>query len=364
MIMVRNELSGRGKKAVALIITILILIVLGTISIVILTRGVSESNFTRRFAVSTKAFWLAEAGVNWALKELGNNFNSSGTSSPVSLGGGTYSVSIAAQDANTRKVTAEGSMPVRGGFVKRRIEALVKKKIPANFYDQPVYSAGDVDFNGSSYTVASMDSNSSNIAVIYAGNFSVEHPENIIGRTVDDPSISPLAHFDFQELYDISSSQGNVYDADRLKDVQQGRDSFPSSFWYSAPTDPSDPSTGTPNIVYVTSDLQLNGNIGIIGGFFVVVGDVITNPDASDDTTINGNGVINGVIYTLGEFDVNGGGGNLNVNGGVWAGDKVRLNGNAAIEYNREYMEALQDLNINPGVYIYSWKDLSKPYKL
>jgi hypothetical protein len=141
-------------------------------------------------------------------------------------------------------------------------------------------------------------------------------------------------------------------------------DSFPDSFWYSEPTDPNDPTTGTPNVVYVESDLELNGNVGTIGGFFVVAGDVITNPDDTSDATINGNGEIDGVVYTLGEFRINGGGGGLNVNGGVWAGEEARLNGNAHIAYTEDYMAALEALDINVEVQITSWRDTQNPYKI
>ena len=54
----------------------------------------------------------------------------------------------------------------------------------------------------------------------------------------------------------------------------------------------------------------------------MVVGDVLTNPDAAEEASVNGVGTIEGVIYTRGDFDVNGGAGNLNVNGGVWSGKK------------------------------------------
>ena len=43
-------------------------------------------------------------------------------------------------------------------------------------------------------------------------------------------------------------------------------------------------------------------------GFIYPLGEIV------DDTVINGNGTIDGVVYTLGEFRINSGGGNLNVN--------------------------------------------------
>lgn len=94
-----------------------------------------------------------------------------------------------------------------------------------------------------------------------------------------------------------------------------------------------------------------------------MVGDVITDPDDVEDATISGNGTIDGAIYTRGEFRINGGGGaDLNVNGGIWAGDQVRLNGNAKVAYNAEYMEAIKTLVGEGTPQICSWEDKKLPY--
>jgi cytoskeletal protein CcmA (bactofilin family) len=233
----------------------------------------------------------------------------------------------------------------------------MSRSIPPNFYDNAIFSAGDLDINGDAYTVSGN--------VRYAGDFDVEHPGNITdGTTTQDNTITPLARLDFEQLYTISQAQGNVYDAGRLKEVQKDNDQFPASFWYSAPTDPNDPTTGVPNVVYITTDLQVNGNIGQIGGIFVVVGDVITDPDDTQDTTLNGNGTIDGLVYTRGEFRINGGATGLNVNGGIWAGEEARLNGSADVTYNADYMTAMQALDISGSVQISSWREGQNPYYL
>lgn len=344
----------RLRKAIALILSFLVIIVLTALTIVIFTRSISENNLTRRYTESTNAFWLAEAGINKALDELRNNYSLTGTNLwPTPLNQGGYSVDIVTEGQN-RKVTSHGFIPFSSSRIERLIEATMTKYIPPNFYDNSLYCAASIDLNGSSYSVTG--------DVRYAG--TLDNPGNITGTATQDSTISPLALLDFQQLYTISQSQGNVFDDDRLQDVQRGWDSFPASFWYSAPTDPSDPSTGVPNIVYVTTDLQLNGNIGTIGGFFVVAGDVITNPLNTSNTSLNGSGQIEGAIYTRGQFNVNGGGNNLNVNGGIWAGQEITLNGSVGISYNSQYMAALGSLNINADVQIISWKDLNPPYTL
>lgn len=353
-----------NKKGIALILVFSIITVLLILGSVILYRSISERNIARRYLESTQAFWLAEAGVNKAVKELRSNYNITSISQ-TALGTGGYQVAIFPNDATRRTVTSTGYIPSSGpARVTRVIQAMVKQQIPSGFYDYAVYSAGEVDFNGNSYSVANNQPVPDNQAVLYADEFDVSHPENITGTTTQDASISPLALLNFQQLYNISQSQGNVYNTTRLNNVKKGTDSFPGDFWNVAPTDPNDPTTGTPNVVYVLSDLELNGSVGTIGGFYVVVGDVITNPSATYDASINGNGQINGAIYTRGEFEVNGGGGGLNVNGGVWAGQEIELNGNAHITYNWDYMEAISGLGINADVQLVGWEDTQNPYPL
>ena len=339
------------KKSYSLLLVIVIIVVLLILSGASLFQSISEKNLTQRYKDSIQAFWIAEAGINKALKELRDNFNWTGEEGED----GSYEIIVNVIDSKSREVLSSGYIPSKTNYrIKRTIKAIMSKFIPPGFYDYTVYCAGNVDINGNSFSIVNNQPPPENEALIYSGEYQVEHPENITGQIEQDESISPLARLDFQQLYNIASSQGNIYDETRLQEVKNGEDSFPSSFWYSE---------GVPNVVYVTTDLELNGNIGTLGGFFVVVGDIITDPDESDDIVINGNGQIDGVIYTRGQFRINGGGGGLNVDGGVWA-QEVRINGNAHLAYNQTYMSAIEDLGIDASVQITAWRDLDNPYQL
>jgi len=354
-----------NKRGIALILSFIVIIIVCILGASIVTRSISESRIAQRYAESTEAFWLAEAGINHALDELRNNYYlSSIAATPLGPQGG-YQVTIT-QNGNQRIVNSSGYIPFSGtALVTRTIQAVMSKSIPPNFYDNAIYSAGDVILNGSTYAVTGN--------IIYAEN--INDTNNVTGDVTQDPSISPLARLDFQQLETLSTEQENLYEQQGhdLVNVSSGLTSFPNTFWFSRADDSIDnDGDGTtdeedewvPNIIYIRGDLQVNGNIGTIGGFFIVAGDVINTPDVSQDAIINGNGQIDGVIYTRGEFRVNGGGGNLNVNGGVWAGEQARLNGNAMVTYNGDYMAAIQALNIDASVQIISWRDTQNPYQL
>ncbi len=375
------------KKGIALLLGFIVIMILAILGSAIISRGVNENIIAKRYAESTQAFWLAEAGVNRALRELKVVDFSYLGSLTGSADNGSYSVTVEnGIDSEHKKVTARGFIPSTGTpRAERIIEAIIYSGIPANFFDNAVYSAGTVDFNGAAFIVRNDTPETNpcsdpfnpppcNDTVLYAGDFEVQKPEYIIGApSVQDESISPLALLNYEQLRALSASQQNVYIKSGTKIINEatGLEGFPTDFWYNDGVD-NDGDTiideaddgGPPNVVYVETDLTLKGGIGTIGGFYVVVGDVITNPSGTYDATINGNGQIDGVIYTRGTFSINGGGGGLNVLGGVWAGEEVELNGNANITYKKEYMNAINSLDIEPAPQITSWRETQGPYRL
>ncbi len=356
------SLLNRNKRGSVLIMVYMVLGVLLVLSSVFFTRIVSDRKLFDIGRERQEAFYLAEAAVDRGIVELKNDwsgYNGTGilSSDAIPLGRGKYKIDVSSgATTSQRKILAGGYIllqppstapngPVTASACNadancragRVIEAIVTKEKPSNFsYDKAIYSAGDIDLNGEAYSVGG--------DVIYAGSLSGS-TGGITGSVTQDPTISPLAQFDFAGLRVKAETQGNLYTADDI----EAKVPYPTDFWYSAPTDPSiqpgPPESGydgVPNIVYVEGDMTLNGNIGTVGGFFIVVGDVLTDPDDTSDMTINGNGEIDGSIYTTGNFRVNGGGAGLNVNGGVWAGLEVRLNGNATVAYNPYYMNAIK----------------------
>ncbi|MBI5873878.1 MAG: hypothetical protein HZB36_07030 [Candidatus Omnitrophica bacterium] len=340
----------RGSILIAAYIVLLSLLIFGGI---FFARSISDRKLFDINRERQEAFYLAESAVDRGIEELRANSSYAGTSSPVAFGRGEYEIVVTTLSSSRKMIMAYGYVPNKTQKrAQRTIEVITKAETPPDFFDYAIYSANDVDFNGNSYDVTG--------DVIYAD--TIDNEGRVVGTVTPDPTISPLAQFDFAAMREIAVAQGNLYDSSRLDDVQTGSDSFPGDFWYSDPTDPSDPTTGIPNVVYVEGDMVLNGNIGIIGGFFLVVGDVLTDPDATYDTTINGIGEIAGCIYTTGDFRINGGGGGLNVDGGVWAGNEARLNGNANIAYNQDYMYSIKAMvesqSLGSVVQLFSWREI------
>ena len=335
-----------SERGFMLITVYLILAVLMTLVGALVAHAMAEAWNTQRSQASMRALYLAEAGIDRTLGQLRLDYDWQSGYSSVSLGNGNYSVSVQ-PIGDRRRLTAQGTATFAQGTAVRSVEAIIQQKIPTGFYDNIIWAAKELDLRGNSFQITGDVRHADTSPT---GNFG-----KINGTVTYDPAANPLPRLSFQQLYNIAASQGNVYNSARLNG---GPGVFPTSFWYSPPTDPNDPTTGIPNVNYVTTDLILNGNIGTIGGFFVVVGNVLTDPSAVEDTTINGNGQIAGAIYTTGDFRINGGGNGFNINGGVWAGDEARVNGNATLAYNFTYMNAIKALNINADVQVVSWQDL------
>ena len=309
--------------------------------------ALSDLRASQRLQASMQALYLAESGIDQAIVQLRQNYLWTAGFANVPVGAsGTTSVQVTVTPGDRRTLTAQGNSTWLASPVQRILEVVVQKAIPPGFFDNVMWASQNLDLNGNSYSVTG---NVNHGDTTPPGNTS-----GIQGTITYSPSANPLPRLSFQQLYQIAQSQGNVYDAARLSG---GPGVFPTSFWRTPPTDPSNPATGVPNVNYITTDLVLNGNIGTIGGFFVVVGNVLTDPNASEDTTINGNGQIAGAIYTTGDFRINGGGGGLNVDGGVWGGQEIRLNGHATLMYNASYMDAIEAMGVNADVQVVSWRD-------
>jgi hypothetical protein len=350
-----------NKRGTALIVTFMVIVVLTTFSLVIFVRSMSERSIAQRYIESTQAFWLAEAGVSQALDELRTNPNLSVGDNLLSpaptLGLGRYNFDLldksGSSGVQTYTVRARGCIPAdcncvpppNNCRVTRIVQAVMNQyqNIPPGFYDNAIYSAGNV----------SIGSNCIVNGNVFSGG-TVTGPVNGDPPTQNDPTLhnSGLPALTFAELRQKSIDQG-WYDPDT------GTTTYPTSFYNVAPTPPDDP--GIPNVVFVNGNFTLVGGGQVVKGFIVVGGDMIYNAE------IGGNATVDGCIYTRGNIVLSGGGGpsRINVNGGVWAGGTVTMTGNEQIDFNQTYMNAIRDgLDPNTDVQIRDWRDAQNPYTL
>lgn len=331
-----------NQRGAALIMVFIIITVLAVFGGIVISRSISENRLTENYKESLQAFWLAEAGVNRALSELRTNYDLTGTNLFLTaLGQGQYNFDIATSGPTSqdRTVTSRGCIPsgcacsVSACRVIRTIEAVINKvaDVPPNFYDKVIYAAGNIS-----------DGDTISGDIIHAGTYSPARTLN--GTDTQDSSISPLALLDFAQLRAISQAQGNYHDAAHLSGP------FPASFWYNQ-------AAGIPNVVFLEGNFDIAGNI-TVGGFIVVGGEV------SYDATLRGTSIIDGCIYTRGNFTIKGGGNALNVSGVIWSGGSTNLGGNGKVKYNENYAAAIKNLGINTDAQITSWRDTQPLYNL
>ena len=347
-----------NKKGSVLIFVYVVIFILLSLSASVITHSILERKAFEITKQRAEAFYVAEAGMDSALAALKTSSSYSGTGgTPVSVYRdstviGQYETTVVDVGSSMRNIVVASYVPqktVSSGVLRQTCKAegvaKVSPGLPLNFYDNAIYSAGDVEFTGNSYDVTGN--------VLYAD--TISNAGRVVGTVTQDITISPLAQFDFQSMRAAAILQGNLYDAARLASGA----AFPTSFWNVAP-DPSIPIIGIPNVVYVEGDMTLSGTI-TAGGFFIVVGNVLTDPSVTTDTTITGNVTVNGCIYSTGEFELKGGGNALNVNGGIWAGDEVDVTGNAKVTYNQDYMDAVEQFvidNSSQTIQLLSWRQL------
>ncbi len=338
-----NAAKSRNDIVLALVLAFLALFVMGTA--LYLTLTTTDFRMTKRSTYASKAFFLAESGIHKKLYELrapGGYTGVEGMGPLCTELLGEYEVDVGPLDSVTkqREVRSIGYFPGKNtvGAAKKEITATIScpDELPLGFYDNAMFAGGAVELKGN-----------------YAINGDIKY-----GDSIDPPGTLNAEQFegsfpmlDFVALKTLAESQvkpngqNNLYTA---SDIASNKP-FPTSFWFDK-DEPLPHIPHIPNIVYIETDLTLNGNVGTLCGFFVVAGDVITNPSADPvDTTINGNGTIDGCVYTYGDFRINGGGQGLGVTGGVWARDDVRMNGNAQVSYNQTYMDAIEAL-VGTGV--------------
>lgn len=165
------------------------------------------------------------------------------------------------------------------------------------------------------------------------------------GRNMDgDPDndiVLPFDEFTLEQFKQIAVSQGYYFENEPKVNE------LPTGFYQ--------PDGVTPNVIFITDSIHFAGNWEI-GGLIFVVGDVYDQPE---DAAFGGSDIINGIVYTTGQFRTHGGGNRtINVDGGVFCG-AANMQGHTVVEYNWEYFDALKNLaNASNKFRFASWQEI------
>lgn len=348
----------KNEKGMALLFVMMFLLTASFGLASLMRLGASQVRVVNNDVQSAASFYMMETSAEMAKIALRDtNFLTVGNPAlgETNFGEGEISYTVADDPAGNpykKLITGLAGVPnLDNPKQTRTVEVMVYKPptLPVSFWDYALYSPGTIRANGNTYDV---------IGDCVSGTGFVRAHDRITGTETVNAGINPLARFDFNALKAIAQSQtvnghDNYYTAAEIGVVP-----YPTTFYYAQPS-VANPA-GTPNVVFIEGNLTVNGKGSFaIGGFCLVVGDVLTNDDASADTTINGNGAIDGVVYTLGKMTTNGGAGGLNVLGGVFAEDGITFNGNTNVTYSQPYMDSIETLQPPAGMSQLSWNEVS-----
>lgn len=267
-----------------------VVLICSSISILVLRNSYT----TTRYKYSTQAYFLAEAGVEEALKELKNDFSYSPSGFPKTLGAGTYNISISrySGDASRKLIISSGT--VRN--VSKTIRVQVHYTGPDAF-NYPALGGGKLTVAGGS-TISNSGpvdihsnspANSGAVQVgaratwfqpvntgLVEGNASAcghvdiynDGISTVTGTTTHYAPYVELPPFDdnfFQYYYNLAQADGKIYSGVQIFT--------------------SDPCAGTTNhVVYVDGQVRLTGTWEMTG-CIVATGKIIVNKWASGHIT-------------------------------------------------------------------------------
>lgn len=126
-----------NKNGAALIIAFMVVVLLTILSSGLILRSVSERAVAQRYVDSTRAFWLAEAGINQALLQLKSDFNNLNGIAATALGEGEYAVDAIVVEGSNRRVTAHGFIPNQAAKRSERSISVLVQNLPGGNPSNP-----------------------------------------------------------------------------------------------------------------------------------------------------------------------------------------------------------------------------------
>lgn len=131
----------RCEKGAALLFTLMVMIVLTSMVGAYLGFVQSSTKSTGAEIVDSQVFYLADAGIHYGIYSLKQDSEWTGTSLPVSLGEGTFSVSVADLGEGDYRLTSIGTVDSQSRMVKQEV-TLSGGSIPEAFISHVVFFGG------------------------------------------------------------------------------------------------------------------------------------------------------------------------------------------------------------------------------
>ena len=292
-----------NKNGLVLILVLAIILILVTISAVFINVTVREVNMVRQGNDSTRAFYLAEAGIERALTELSQNQAYTGETN-VSLGEGVYDVSVSPGTApDTYDIIATGYVPDKTstGRAERSVSATVAASASIDV-SSALSTGGAVSVSGNA------DIDGGDVAGITGeGSIVVQGDADVDGDPPTAYGLFPTFEEIFGATEDEIKAMATIY-TDPKPNVP----------------DPAD------NITWIEGSASFTKSGWSGEGILVVTGSL----------TLTG-GDFSGIIYCKGAIQI---AGNVDIEGAIFAVGSVSVTGSADIEYDSEVIGNLNQV--------------------
>ncbi len=127
----RNKHKSRvtyGNKGAVLLFILMVMIVLASVVGAYLGFVQTSTKSTGAQIVDSQAFYLADAGIHYGIYSLKQIPGWTGTSSPVSLGEGTFSVSVIDLGGGDYRLTSTGTIDDQSRTLQQDVNSTVMPK--------------------------------------------------------------------------------------------------------------------------------------------------------------------------------------------------------------------------------------------
>jgi hypothetical protein len=257
------------RRGIALIFSLLVVVVLSILAASFFLRSINENNLVRRYVNSTRAFWLAEAGIAEGIINLPND-----TSGCIGGSNYCYAVDTSLLPATTYyQIDSTGSVTLpQGGSIQRRLIAVVDSHVK---FEYAIETTVDLVIQGN----VDIDSQNPNSALNFADSFgcSKAEMESYATHSYTDPdnNVSPCNGITW---VDVSSGSEFMITSENWSGsgilVVNGDAQITGGHFN--------------GIIYVIGKLRMSGNPTINGSIIAE-----SDTELVEDTTITGRVTIN-----------------------------------------------------------------------